>query len=491
MSTGLPRCVAVIGAGAAGALTAVRLLQHADSSGLPLEVRLIDPAASNGHGRAYGTEDPGHLLNVPAGRMSAFAEDPDHFVRWLASNAPGPADRDAYVPRMLYGRYLSELLDGAAGHGRTARLTRLRDRVTGVAHEASRLSLGLASGADSRVDAAVLALGSFAPGCAWLPEALLTSPHFVRDPWAPGALDVVPPDADVLLVGTGLTMADVALTLQREQRVVHAVSRHGLLPQVHATGPLPASPAPQLCGRDGLPPLRRAVLRHLAASRRLHGDWRSGLDSLRPLTAALWQQLPLPDRARFLEEDLRVWEVHRHRLPPRSASRLDEARRAGRLRIGAAEVTGASATGTGVRVRLSDGRVLDVGAVLNCTGPRTDLATVDDPLIRDLLRSGLARTGPLGLGFDATANGRLRPADGHGHPQPALWTLGALRRGQLLETTAIPETRAQADDVARSVVELLSSGARGHVPAQGVMFPHRFQPTRELVHQALEQHRVG
>ncbi len=175
-----------------------------------------------------------------------------------------------------------------------------------------------------------------------------------------------------------------------------------------------------------------------------------GVDSLRPVTSALWQQLCPADQARLLAQDLRLWETHRHRIPPVSARALRTAVDAGLVNIGRGTVADAKSTadtpGEAIEVRLDNGRRLRVGAVLNCTGSEADLTRIDDPLVTDLLTTGLGSPAPVGGGFDTTTDGRLRPADDR--PAAPLWTLGSLRRGNLLETTAIPEIRCQADDLA-------------------------------------------
>ncbi|MEV7927953.1 FAD/NAD(P)-binding protein [Kitasatospora sp. NPDC088779] len=469
-----PHEIAVVGAGAAGTLTALRLLHHA-AAGRPAPARiwLIDPGPA-GPGLAFGTDAPHHLLNVPAGRMSAHRDDPGHFVRWLGDRG-GEHD---FVPRRLFGRYLAESLAAAASGPGTPDLVRVPDRVVALTHRPRAttppLRLWLHDGPPLDVDAAVLALGNFAPGQAWAPPALRDSGRFLADPWAPGALAAVPEDRDVLLVGTGLTMVDMALSLQRPGRVVHALSRHGLVPRPHAATPLttPAAPAvPQLDARAGLPALRRAVLCQIARCRRVHGDWRAGVDSLRPLTSALWQQLSPADQARLLARDLRLWETHRHRIPPVSARALRTAVDAGLVSIGRGTVADAKTTADGpgevgevIDVRLDDGRALRVGAVLNCTGSEAELTRVDDPLITDLLTTGLGSPAPVGGGFDTAADGRLLPAGGRA-PAP-LWTLGSLRRGNLLETTAIPEIRCQADDLALLLGRSAAGAPNGAVPAR-------------------------
>jgi uncharacterized NAD(P)/FAD-binding protein YdhS len=86
--------------------------------------------------------------------------------------------------------------------------------------------------------------------------------------------------------------------------------------------------------------------------------------------------------------------------------------------------------------------------VVNCTGPQSDVRRVADPLVDDLLGSGTAVPGPLGWGLH-TRDGRL--ADAAGSATAPLWTLGAMRRGELWETTAVPEIRAQAAAIASAL----------------------------------------
>jgi uncharacterized NAD(P)/FAD-binding protein YdhS len=89
---------------------------------------------------------------------------------------------------------------------------------------------------------------------------------------------------------------------------------------------------------------------------------------------------------------------------------------------------------------------LRVDHIVNCAGPRAQL--IDDPprLVRTLLDAGLARLDPHGLGLDTDADGALVGRSGASSQR--LFAIGALRRGTLLESTAVPELRAQAQGVA-------------------------------------------
>ncbi len=103
--------VAVVGAGAAGTLTAIHLVDRASRDRRALDIVLLDPRPDTGRGVAYSTTDQRHLLNVPAGGMSALPGRAGPLGRLAARRTvdsdAGPAD---FVPRAEYGRYLDETL---------------------------------------------------------------------------------------------------------------------------------------------------------------------------------------------------------------------------------------------------------------------------------------------------------------------------------------------------------------------------------------------
>src|SRR5436305_1811184 len=144
--------VAIVGGGAGGTLVAIQLLRQARP---PLSITLVEPGERLGRGVAYSTREPEHLLNVPAGKVSALPDAPDHFARWARSPV------GAFVARGRYGDYLDETLrETAARAARDVSFQILRDSAISAAAGHGKVRLGLASG--ERLDAgiAVLALGN-------------------------------------------------------------------------------------------------------------------------------------------------------------------------------------------------------------------------------------------------------------------------------------------------------------------------------------------
>ena len=102
----------VVGAGAAGTLTAARVLDEVARRDVAATVTLLDSRPSTGQGVAFSTTDERHLLNVPAFKMSAYPEDGEHFLHWLDARGRS-VEPYTFVPRSWYGEYLADVLDAA------------------------------------------------------------------------------------------------------------------------------------------------------------------------------------------------------------------------------------------------------------------------------------------------------------------------------------------------------------------------------------------
>ena len=427
--------VAIIGAGASGTLTALHVRRVSPRS----RIALIEAGARTARGLAYGTPYGAHVLNVPARNMSAFPDDPGHFAGWLAAKVPGSGP-ETFAPRPLYGEYLAELVDGSP-------IARLQGTAVGLTAGKGAWTIHLHDGRALTSASVVLALGNLAPVD---PVELsgVRDDRYVRDPWAPGVAAGLDKAADVLIVGSGLTMIDVVLALRAEGHGgrVLVLSRHGILPREHAA----YLPRPLAARPDFSSP--RAALRWIRGEVGSRPDeWRAVIDSLRPHTAAIWRGWSDRHRGSFLRHARYLWDAHRHRVAPDVASRVRALLDSGAMQVHSGRLVAAEARREGLVVRWRGRRETaekstTVARLINCTGPSSSFATTDIPLVAQMRRAGYLVPDALGLGVETADNGALLGRDGN--PVPGLFTLGALRRPGLWETTAIPEIRVQAAELA-------------------------------------------
>ncbi|MPS34039.1 MAG: FAD/NAD(P)-binding protein, partial [Stenotrophomonas sp.] len=149
--------IAIIGGGAAGVLTAIGVLRGARGE---LRVVLVEPQLPLGRGVAYATRRPEHLLNVPAGKMSGFPDQPDDFLDYLVAHDALPGTgRDAlaqaFVARHHYAAYLRQRLQEAVDAS-PARLDVRAARVHALQRHADGLLLQLDAGPPLRAAAVAL-----------------------------------------------------------------------------------------------------------------------------------------------------------------------------------------------------------------------------------------------------------------------------------------------------------------------------------------------
>jgi uncharacterized NAD(P)/FAD-binding protein YdhS len=462
--------IAVVGAGFSGTLLALHLLRRCATS---TRVLLIERNSRFGRGQAYASGNPGHLLNVPAGRMSAFHDRPSDFLDWLdndpdavraAPDLAGRCDAGAFVPRRLYGAYIRSLLKQEIRRAPRRRLELIRGDVLALDRSGHPLRLLLDRDRTVPADVVVLAVGNFPPEPMPVADPSFYDTDFYRpDPWAPETLAGLDPDAPVLLIGTGLTMVDMVISLldARHRGRITALSRRGLLPRRHC--PAPPAAAPERHEFPvGINDLFAYLRRESAAALAQGGTWQAIIDELRPFTQDVWQMMSPSDRRRFLRHVRPWWDVHRHRLPPHVAERIEAARAAGRLVIRAGHIQGYRIDGDRVEVsyrprRESELATLRVARVVNCTGLGADYDRIGHPLVRSMLAEGTARPDPLRLGLDVTNTGALMHRQGS--ISRRIFAVGPVTKGAHWEIVAVPDIRRQCEVLAQHLATL------DHAPA--------------------------
>jgi uncharacterized NAD(P)/FAD-binding protein YdhS len=426
--------VAIVGGGFSGTMVAAHLARKG------IESVLIDGAGRAGHGVAYSTREPAHVLNVRAEVMSAWAHDLDHFVR--VAEADGGHRRD-FVQRQQFGRYLRGILKDTIDSG----CLRLVERQAVEAEPGEDgWTLQLDNGEELRASGLVLAIGNQPPEP--LPFGRDSS-RVIHNPWSGDAQaaveDLAASNEDVLLVGTGLTMVDAVLSLDaagHRGRIV-ALSRRGLIPRGHTD----SAPAP-VAAEDVPHGHVRTIWRWLR-KRGAEVGWRSAVDGLRPHSHRLWQSLPLHEQKRFARHARPWWDVHRHRIAPEVAERLQGLIAEGRLQIVAGRIQSVADDDLGLTVvyRRRGASRLDEGCfayMINCTGPLGTISRTRDPLLKGMLADGLIRPDKLGIALDVDERSRVAGSN-------RAWAMGPLTKGRYWEIIAVPDIRGQAAAVADDI----------------------------------------
>ncbi|MBV8638583.1 MAG: FAD/NAD(P)-binding protein [Candidatus Eremiobacteraeota bacterium] len=411
----MPETIGIVGGGASGVLAAAQLLARTEH-----RVVLIEPGEL-ARGIAYSTTYASHLLNVPAAKMSALAEDSSHFLRWLETRFPGRYGVTSFVPRIIYGDYLTDIASRFFVDY-PGRFVHVRDCAVDVKRDGDRLGIVCANGDTLSVDRCIVATGHAKVSRAGQHADL---PQVFSSAWIDGAL--VPADADepVAILGSGLTAIDAVLGLRGNghRGGITLISTRGLLPHEHRLTDDPL-------------------------------DWRASVDDLRAVTNARWQAMSLVEQRRFLRHYASYWNAHRHRMAPQIAQEIGQLLAVGTLNVVAGRVRSiaAGAEGLSLTIRLRGSqteRMLDVARVIDCTGSDQDVRKTANPFLRSLLDRGLLTPHPVGVGSCVAGDGAL--IDRNGVASSRLFAIGPLRFGSFFETTAIPEIRAQAEQFAQSL----------------------------------------
>jgi uncharacterized NAD(P)/FAD-binding protein YdhS len=455
MRTMRPHTVVIIGAGFSGAAAAIQLVRQTSS---PLRIVLVNKSGRMARGLAYGTRSLDHLLNVPAGNMSALPDEPDNFLdycRW-ADPAIQP---HSFVPRSLYGAYLDALLNTAESHHGT-QLERVVGEVLDIEQAGTHITVSLDDNRHIACDEVVLAFGHFPPGHV-LPGAELEAlgSRYIADPWAVDFTGDLPPAGNILLVGSGLTALDILTSLHKrghEGQVV-CLSRRGLMPRSHRregakAGTVNGAALTSDMGQS----LRRQVrtLRTATEAAMARGeDWRDTVAALRQHTPSLWRRLTSADQRRFLRHVRPYWDVLRHRCAPEAwdvAQSLLACGRlqfvAGRLRAARPDPVDGTVDAT-LQLRGATGTVaarFDV--IVNCSGPSSNLRRSGVPLLDRLMEKGHLCADPLELGLVVDENYAV--LDQNGVAQPWLRYIGPLLKARDWEAIAVPELRVHAQRLA-------------------------------------------
>jgi len=452
MTTQRPSRIAIVGGGFSGAA----LAWHLRRKSVTADIVVIEPHAEIGRGLAYTTADPAHRINVPATRMILDGDDAEHFHRWLIATDYLATDPQAGLPdgrlfptRATFGRYIG---------------AQVRDLMPAVMHvqakavSASKTEGGFRIACDNgeSVDAAtmVLAICHAPPAVPFSLRSLRAHPRFFPDPWDQDLLPSLSPKDRILIVGTGLTMADVVASLDRtgHRGDIVAVSRRGLRPQPHTDdlsvfeGDFITPPVTRTAA------LSRRVRRTVIEAARDNVPWQIVLNRVHEQGQPIWQNLPASARRQFLRHLRPYWDTHRFRIAPQIHETIERRSAEGTLDVRASSVRANSTTPDTITVDLrsrhgTEWKPATFDAVILATGPEHAIAA--SPLLSSMNTDGLVQEDALGLGIAVDPLGHA--IDAQNKPDLHLFVAGPLARGRFGELMGISDLSAYAKNIASCI----------------------------------------
>lgn len=457
------KTVVIIGAGFSGTVLAAELLRESPAG---VRIVLVNRSGLMARGLAYGTNSALHLLNVPAGNMSAYSDQPDHFLNYCKARNP-TFTGSSFISRQIYGEYLSFVLESAEKHKNTNVIfDRIEGDVSEIIQKLNFIELQLADGSVLNADHVVLALGNFSPADPLHLGSTLGSDYYTRDPWTQNPhKEIASIEDPILLMGTGLTALDVVIKLVQSghRGPIYMVSRRGLLPLPHRKTSHHALENTDFL--DKLLECHPSALNYMKIIRQeintyqhTEQNWRDIIAAIRPITARLWQSLDAVERRRFLRHVQPYWDVHRHRVAPASFDIFEKLCVSGQIQIIAGRIKGISLLKNKLLIHIKLRKTqcestVKVSRIINCTGPNTNIRWMDEPLLTQLTRSKLVQTDKHGLGI--LVNEDLSVTNDHQSGATTLSYIGPMLKATYWEATAVPELRKYAAQLSKLLTQRL------------------------------------
>ncbi len=455
-------CIVIVGAGASGTLTTIQLMRHLK---VKTTIVLIDKAERTFfRGVAYSSQLEYEPLNVHADKMSAWTNQPDDFYEWLIVNRDASVKPDSFVSRRWFGDYLEQTFYRQTELSKHVTVVKMMDEVVSLEksiHD-DYYNVSLGSGKKINAHAIVLATGNEAPQSFFTEEQTkVLGNAYHANPWNTQPQKIHKNDT-VLVLGTGLTMVDIVLSLRERHHSgpIFCFSRNGFLPLPHAADSQITVPVPKknITLKDCFFYLREQAAE--ADANKL--PWQSVLDTFRPFTVSAWRSFSLKEKAFFLKKLKPLWDIHRHRIPQKSNQLLQELIDKGQLKIISGSFTDIQKKDDHFEFHYKEKnsgkpRHISVHHIINCTGPAADYLKCSNKLIHQMLRDGYAVQDDLKLGIETGEQGEIINA--HHEPLSGCYAVGPLRRACEWETTAIREVRAQAESIASIVASEINKKA--------------------------------
>lgn len=448
----------IVGGGVSGTLLTINIIKN--WKGGDLNINLIELNRDRFNtGIAYSTNEISHLLNVRVSGMSIFSEEPDHFYNWLIKSGYNYTKSD-FVPRMIFGKYVQYYYNQYVENKPiNIKVNTIFDEVTNITKSNDSYNVVLSQGKpflsnrDFNTDMVVLAFGHLSISEI---DSLKYKDikNYLRTPWLNNIYDRIGKNDNVFLIGSGLTTDDIILSLkQREHKgKIWSISRKGHQPLNHKI----YQPYPnfynELEGKD-INQMFSIIKRHIKS----HTEPRAVIDSLRPNIQQIWKSLSKTDKSRFLRHINPIWNVIRHRMPESTYETLQLMQQSGQLEFIKGDIKSIQESNGSLKIDIYDkskksNQQLDANFVINCIGPESNYKRINQELIKNLLDSGLITCSD---NLICIRTNGWNIVDTSGEEMTNLMAIGPVLKGELFESTAVPEIKVQAEELSKNILKCL------------------------------------
>ena len=449
--------IGIIGGGFSGTMLARHLIEQQKEK---LSVFVYNENEKFAQGVAYNPKSSKLLLNVVAGKMSAFPDQPNHFVEWCLLNGIGNENSKdllsgSFLPRLTYGNYLNDVWKDTQqlaiknGHGLHS--------IPEKAQKIEKLEFNFQIQSTSRiesVDYLILATGNELPGNPPIKNLdFFKSNFYQQNPWQID-FSKVSQEEPILIIGNGLTMVDTEMELRENgfQQKIVSVSPNGFNILPHRNFSFQYNGQIKDLKEDkSLLELLSLFKSELKKLNEFGISAEPLIDALRPNTQKIWQTLTVEEKRIFMSRIRHHWGVARHRIPFLSYDFIQKERIANGLEILAGKVVDLKQNKNNVIAHIFDKKskieiVVQFSLVINCTGPQTKIDKTGNELLTQLKKDGLIVQDELNLGINVNDNYQI--IDSNDRIDENMFALGNLLKGKLWESTAINELRVQAKEIA-------------------------------------------
>ncbi len=475
--------ILIVGGGANGVAAFIQLVSELIIGEIHQNVRLTIVERNDviGEGLAFGTKQPGHLLNTQSGLMGIYPYEPDHYGKWLAANRHLVPDdelkqyddpEDSYTTRRLYSVYLqecfSEYIRLAQQHHIV--VTCRNGEAIDIQPHTQGYRVLIEDEEWMNCDIVILAPGT--PKSRTY-EELKSFENYIDFPWPSYRLLNIPSDATIGILGTSLSSIDAVMTLvdNDHQGKIALLSPDGLLPRVQ-----PRKENDYSCEYLTLPAvhaIRRNTLRsptvfelfrlyqqevhhyygHKLCWRKLRRTGRSaqslleediavaeqGGDGLlnvlyatREISTQVWEWLSVEDKQQFKRWLGIDWQITRHAMPMHNARRLKDLFSREKLFV-YDDLKDVRSEAN--KFQLTHGnQTLSTDYVINATGPGNSVEEMKSKLIENIHKSGLIESYPAG---GIRINTQTMEAISSRHRTDGIYAIGHITNGMLLDSNAV------------------------------------------------------